>query len=146
MKELLQRLNCIKYLMANFKEEKMDTNKKILIVDDFSTMRKLLMGMLVKLGFNNIVDVDNAVKALELLKGDKFDLVISDYNMPEMNGIEFLESVRQDGNLSQLPFILLTAEDDVELIVESKRHHVNAYILKPFKIDVIESKLQEVFS
>jgi two-component system chemotaxis response regulator CheY len=124
----------------------MDTNKRILIVDDFGTMRKLLKGMLVKLGFNHITEAENAPTAWSILQEGPFDLVISDYNMPDMTGMELLEKVRKDGALSKLPFILLTAEDDVELIIESKKHHVSAYILKPFKIEVIESKLQSVFT
>ncbi|MFJ1269297.1 response regulator [Legionella lytica] len=124
----------------------MDTNKRILIVDDFGTMRKLLKGMLVKLGFNEITEAENAPKAWDILQEGPCDLVISDYNMPDMTGMELLEKVRQDGALSTLPFILLTAEDDVDLIIESKKHNVSAYILKPFKIEVIESKLQSVFA
>jgi two-component system chemotaxis response regulator CheY len=126
--------------------EDMDTNKKILIVDDFATMRKLLMNMLAKLGFNDVTEVESAPKAWELLQQNHFDLVISDYNMPDMNGMELLSQVRKDTTLSKLPFILLTAEDDVDLIIESKKHHINAYILKPYKIEVIEAKLQSVFS
>lgn len=126
--------------------ENMDTNKKILIVDDFATMRKLLMSMLTKLGFNNVIEVESAPKAWELLQKDHFDLVISDYNMPEMNGIELLSQVRKDDALSKLPFILLTAEDDADLVIESKKYHINAYILKPYKIDVIKEKLQNVFA
>ena len=124
----------------------MDTNKKILIVDDFSTMRKLLLGMLGKLGFSNVTQAENATQAWKILKGEEFDLVISDYNMPDVTGLELLEQVRQDPALSRLPFILLTAEDDSSLIQESKKNNVNAYILKPFNIETIEKKLQDVFS
>lgn len=124
----------------------MDTNKKILIVDDFATMRKLLMGMLIKLGFTDVTDVESAPKAWELLQQHPYDLVISDYNMPDMTGMELLSQVRQHTALSKLPFILLTAEDDVALIIESKKYQVNAYILKPFKIEVIQEKLHSVFS
>jgi two-component system chemotaxis response regulator CheY len=126
--------------------ENMDTNKKILIVDDFATMRKLLMSMLIKLGFNNVTEVESAPKAWDLLQKDHFDLVISDYNMPEMNGIELLSQVRKDNALCKLPFILLTAEDDTDLVIESKKYHINAYILKPYKIDVIKEKLENVFA
>ncbi|CAM4503142.1 MAG: Chemotaxis protein CheY [Legionella sp.] len=124
----------------------MDTNKKILIVDDFSTMRKILMGMLTKLGFSNVAEAESAPKAWELLQKDHFDLVISDYNMPDMNGIELLSQVRKDSALSKLPFILLTAEDDADLVIESKKYHINAYILKPYKIDVIKEKLESLFA
>ena len=124
----------------------MDTSKKILIIDDFATMRKLLMSMLVKLGFTQVTDVESATEAWKLLQQDQFDLVISDYNMPEMTGVELLAKVRQDNTLAKLPFILLTAEDDAALIIESKKHQVNAYILKPYKIDIIEAKLRTVFS
>lgn len=124
----------------------MDTNKKILIVDDFATMRKLLMSMLTKLGFKQVTEAESAPMAWDLLQKDHFDLVISDYNMPEMNGMELLSQVRQHSALAKLPFILLTAEDDADLIIESKKHHVNAYILKPYKLEVIEAKLQGVFA
>lgn len=126
--------------------ENMDTNKKILIVDDFATMRKILMGMLTKLGFSNVAEAESAPKAWELLQKDHFDLVISDYNMPDMNGIELLSQVRKDSALSKLPFILLTAEDDADLVIESKKYHINAYILKPYKIDVIKEKLESLFA
>ncbi|WP_133137999.1 response regulator [Legionella rowbothamii] len=123
----------------------MDTNKNILIVDDFATMRKLLLSMLTKLGFTNVTEAESASKAWELLQKEHFDLVISDYNMPEMNGIELLSYVRKDSALSKLPFILLTAENDTDLVIESKKYHINAYILKPYKIDVIKEKLQTIF-
>lgn len=123
----------------------MDTNKKILIVDDFATMRKLLKGMLTKLGFNEVMEAEDAIIAWDLLQQNQFDLVISDYNMPEMTGMELLEKVRADATMSDMPFILLTAETDVTLIVESKKNQVTAYVLKPFKIEIIEAKLQSVF-
>lgn len=124
----------------------MDTSKRFLVVDDFATMRKIIINMLIKLGFSEITEADSGKSAWTLLQRQHFDLIISDFNMPGMNGVELLEKVRQDRSLSRHKFIMLTAEDDEDLILESKKLHVDAYILKPFKIDVIEAKLKALFA
>ena len=123
----------------------MDLSMKIIIIDDFATMRKILSTFLNKLGFTNITEADDAKKGWELIQKEPFDLVISDFNMPEMNGLELLTKIRQESNNKQQKFIMLTAETDTDLIKNTKELKVDAYILKPFKIEVIEAKLKAVF-
>jgi two-component system chemotaxis response regulator CheY len=123
----------------------MDNSLKILIIDDFATMRKILSTFLVKLGFSNITEADDAKKAWEILQTETFDLVISDFNMPEMNGLELLRKIRLESNNKDQKFIMLTAETDKELLMDTKTLKVDSYILKPFKIEVIEEKIKAIF-
>lgn len=123
----------------------MDGTSKILIIDDFATMRKIVSNYLNKLGYKDITESDSAVTAWDLLQTEHFDLVISDYNIPEMNGLELLTKIRGDTRLKEQKFIMLTAETDQEILINTKKLHINAYILKPFKIDVLEEKLKTVF-
>lgn len=123
----------------------MDGTSKILIIDDFATMRKIVSNYLNKLGYKDITESDSAVTAWDLLQTEHFDLVISDYNIPEMNGLELLTKIRGDARLKEQKFIMLTAETDQEILINTKKLRINAYILKPFKIDVLEEKLKTVF-
>jgi two-component system, chemotaxis family, chemotaxis protein CheY len=123
----------------------MDGTSRILIVDDFATMRKIVSNYLNKLGYKDITESDSAVTAWDLLQKEHFDLVISDYNIPEMNGLELLTKIRGDTRLKEQKFIMLTAETDQEILVNTKKLRINGYILKPFKIDVLEAKLKSVF-
>lgn len=123
----------------------MDGTLKILIIDDFATMRKILSNYLNKLGYKNITETESAVTGWEILQKEPFDLVISDYNIPDMNGLELLAKIREDTRLKDQKFIMLTAETDQELLLSTKKLHINAYILKPFKIDVLETKLNTIF-
>lgn len=119
----------------------MDGTLKILIIDDFATMRKILSNYLNKLGYKKITEAESAVTGWEILQKEPFDLVISDYNIPGMNGLELLAKIREDARLKDQKFIMLTAETNPELLISTKKLHINAYILKPFKIDVLETKL-----
>lgn len=123
----------------------MSTCNRILIIDDFATMRKILASMLVKLGYSHIQEAASAKLGWDIIKNDHFDLIISDYNMPEMTGMELLKNIRQDPNIKDTKFIMLTAETSMELIVESKTLGVDGYILKPFKIEIIEEKINSLF-
>jgi two-component system chemotaxis response regulator CheY len=118
---------------------------KILIIDDFATMRKILTSFLNKLGFQHITEADDAKKGWEIIQQFHFDLVISDFNMPEMNGLQLLTKIRTESKNKQQKFIMLTAETDTELLMNTKSLKIDAYILKPFKIDVIEAKLKAIF-
>ena len=109
-----------------------DPNIKILIVDDFSTMRKIIRNILTQLGFKNILEADDGTTALEILKKEKVDLIISDWNMPKMSGLELLKAVRSDENLKDIPFVMVTAEAQKENILEAIKYKVNQYIVKPF--------------
>jgi two-component system, chemotaxis family, chemotaxis protein CheY len=119
---------------------------KVLIIDDFATMRKIINNYLNQLGYTDVTQAENAEAGWEIMQKDDFDLVISDFNMPEMNGLELLSKVRNEYRNKQQRFILLTAETDTDLIINSKNLKVDGYILKPFKIDVLETKLNSLFN
>jgi len=123
----------------------MDPNIKILIVDDFSTMRKIIRNILTQLGFKNILEADDGTTALEILKKEKVDLIISDWNMPKMSGLELLKAVRSDENLKDVPFVMVTAEAQKENILEAIKYKVNQYIVKPFTPETLKEKLEKVF-
>jgi two-component system chemotaxis response regulator CheY len=122
-----------------------DPNIKILIVDDFSTMRKIIRNILTQLGFKNILEADDGTTALVILKKEKVDLIISDWNMPKMSGVELLKAVRSDENLKDIPFIMVTAEAQKENILEAVKYKVNQYIVKPFTPEILKEKLEKVF-
>ena len=122
-----------------------DPSIKILIVDDFSTMRKIIRNILTQLGFKNILEADDGTTALEILKKEKVDLIISDWNMPKMSGLELLKAVRSDENLKDIPFVMVTAEAQKENILEAIKYKVNQYIVKPFTPETLKEKLEKVF-
>jgi two-component system chemotaxis response regulator CheY len=122
-----------------------DPNIKILIVDDFSTMRKIIRNILTQLGFKNILEADDGTTAIEILKKEKVDLIISDWNMPKMSGLELLKAVRSDENLKDVPFVMVTAEAQKENILEAIKYKVNQYIVKPFTPETLKEKLEKVF-
>lgn len=124
----------------------MDNSMGILIIDDFATMRKILSSFLQKLGLNNITEAENAKIGWDLLQKKSFDLIISDFNMPEMNGLELLTLVRGHPDLKNQKFLMLTAETDKDLLMNTKSLHIDGYILKPFKIDVLEAKIKALFA
>jgi len=119
---------------------------KILVVDDFSTMRRIIKNLLGDLGFKNISQAEDGVMALRMLQeaGD-YDFLVTDWNMPEMPGIELLKAVRADEKLSQLPVLLVTAEQKREQIVEAAQAGVNGYIVKPFTAVTLKEKLDKIF-
>jgi len=123
----------------------LNPNIKILVVDDFKTMRKIIKNILTQLGFKNIIEADDGTTALELLKKQKVDLIISDWNMPKMNGLELLKSIRSDDNLKDIRFIMVTAEAQKESVIEAIKHGVNQYVVKPFTPETLKEKLEKVF-
>ena len=124
----------------------MDLNMKVLIVDDFATMRRILKNIMKQIGFSDITEADNGKNALKALKSDKIDLVMCDWNMPEMPGIDVLNAVRADNDLKDTPFIMVTAEAQKENILEAVKAGVSSYIVKPFTAETVEEKLQKVFA
>ncbi|PMP65326.1 MAG: response regulator [Thermodesulfobacterium geofontis] len=122
-----------------------NTNVKILVVDDFATMRKIIKNILIQLGFRDILEADDGTTALELLKKQKVDLIISDWNMPKMSGIELLKAIRSNENLKDIKFIMVTAEAQKESVVEAIKHGVNQYVVKPFTPETLKEKLEKVF-
>lgn len=123
----------------------MSRDLKILIVDDFATMRKVLHSFLTKLEFEHVTEAEDAKQAWELLQKEEFDLVISDYNMPDMTGLDLLSKIRTEYHNKNLKFIMLTAEIERDIIVKSKELAVSEYILKPFKIETIKDKIFHTF-
>lgn len=123
----------------------MDTNMKILIVDDFSTMRRIVKNLLRDLGFNNTVEADDGLTAIPLLKKGGIDFVVTDWNMPGMQGIDLLKFIRADDNLKHLPVLMITAEAKREQIIEAAQAGVNGYIVKPFTAETLKVKLEKIF-
>ncbi len=123
----------------------MDTDMKVLVVDDFSTMRRIIKNLLRDLGFTNIHEADDGSTALPMLRTGNFDMVISDWNMPGMTGIDLLKAVRSDPSLQSLPFLMVTAESKREQIVEAAQAGVNGYVVKPFTAATLEEKLSRIF-
>ena len=126
----------------------MDTNMKILVVDDFSTMRRIIKNLLRDLGFNNTSEADDGLTALPMLKSGNFDLLVTDWNMPGMQGIDLLKAVRADAdeNLKNIPVLMVTAEQKKEQIVEAAQAGVNGYIVKPFTALILKEKLEKIFA
>ena len=118
---------------------------RILIVDDFKTMLKIVDSMLRQLGFSQIEEATDGTMALQKLKNSKFDLVLSDWNMEPMTGLDLLKQVRLDPALKHLPFVLITAESKTDNIIAAKQAGVNNYIVKPFNAQTLKSKIENVF-
>ena len=118
---------------------------KILIVDDFSTMRRIIKNLLRDLGFNNTQEADDGLTALPMLKSGGFDFLVTDWNMPGMQGIDLLKAVRADAELKSLPVLMVTAEQKREQIVEAAQAGVNGYIVKPFTAQTLKEKLDKIF-
>jgi two-component system chemotaxis response regulator CheY len=123
-----------------------DQNMKILAVDDFSTMRRIVRNILRQLGYNNISEAEDGVAALESLKQDPVDFVISNWNMPNMTGLELLKAVRADANLQDIPVLLVTAEALKENVVEAAKAGASGYIVKPFTAETLKEKIDAIFS
>ncbi|RJX73821.1 chemotaxis protein CheY [Vibrio sinensis] len=118
---------------------------KILIVDDFSTMRRIVKNLLRDLGFNNTQEADDGLTALPMLKKGGFDFVVTDWNMPGMQGIDLLKHIRADADLKHLPVLMITAEAKREQIIEAAQAGVNGYIVKPFTAATLKEKLDKIF-
>ncbi|WP_435237055.1 chemotaxis response regulator CheY [Psychromonas sp. PT13] len=123
----------------------MDRNMKILIVDDFSTMRRIIKNLLRDLGFTNTFEADDGNTALPMLKEGDFEFVVTDWNMPIMQGIDLLKEIRKDPELKHLPVLMVTAEAKRDQIIEAAQAGVNGYIVKPFTAGTLKEKLDKVF-
>lgn len=118
---------------------------KILIVDDFSTMRRIIKNLLRDLGFTNTAEADDGTTALPMLQSGSFDFLVTDWNMPGMNGIELLRAVRADDRLKHLPVLMVTAEAKRDQIIEAAQAGVNGYVVKPFTAQGLKEKIEKVF-
>ena len=123
----------------------MNKNIRILVVDDFSTMRRIVKNLLSDLGFNNTVEAEDGHSALAVLRQDAVELVVTDWNMPGMTGIELLREIRADAKFRGLPVLMVTAEAKREQIIEAAQNGVNGYIIEPFTAQTLEEKLGKIF-
>jgi two-component system chemotaxis response regulator CheY len=122
-----------------------DKNIKFLVVDDMSTMRRIVRSILKEIGFDNVEEAEDGVDGLNKLRNGKFDFVISDWNMPNMDGLEMLKAIRADDNLKSLPVMLVTAEAKKENIIEAAKAGASGYVVKPFTAAVLEEKMNKIF-
>jgi len=122
----------------------MSSDLRFLVVDDFSTMRRIIKNFLNDLGYANVQEADDGNTALPILKGGKIDFLITDWNMPGMPGLDLLKAVRADPALAKLPVLLLTAEAKREQIVEAAQAGVNGYVIKPFTAQILKEKLDKI--
>ena len=123
----------------------MDLNMRILVVDDFATMRRIIKNVLRQIGFTDITEADDGKSAIRQLKAEKYDLILSDWNMPGMSGLELLNEVRADAELKDLPFVMITAEAKKENIIEAVKAGVTSYVVKPFTAETVGEKLRKIF-
>jgi len=124
----------------------MNKDINILIVDDFSAMREIIRNLLHELGFGNTSEADNGQLALPMLKTGKFDFLVTDWSMPDMDGLTLLKTVRADEQLGDLPVLMVTAEAKREQIVDAAEAGVNAYIVKPFTAETLKDKIDKIFA
>ncbi|MGB1557801.1 MAG: chemotaxis response regulator CheY [Oceanococcaceae bacterium] len=122
----------------------MNLNSRILIVDDFPTMRRIVRNLLTELGYTNMAEADDGQTALPMLKSQDFDFLITDWNMPGMTGIDLLKAVRSDAKLARLPVLMVTAEASKEQIVEAAQAGVSGYIIKPFTAATLAEKIERI--
>ncbi len=123
----------------------MNKDMKILVVDDFSTMRRIIKNLLRDLGFTNTDEADDGNSALPMLQTGKYDFLVTDWNMPGMTGIDLLRNVRADDNLKDLPVLMVTAEAKRDQIVAAAQAGVNGYVVKPFTAAVLKEKIEKIF-
>ncbi|MDX9714384.1 MAG: chemotaxis response regulator CheY [Dissulfurispiraceae bacterium] len=121
-----------------------DFKIKVLVVDDFPTMRRIVKNLLKQLGFENIDEAEDGNMALNKLRGGSFGLVVSDWNMPNMEGIELLRNLRSDDALKEIPFLMVTAEAEKEKVIEAIKAGVDNYIVKPFTAEILKEKLEKI--
>jgi two-component system chemotaxis response regulator CheY len=122
-----------------------DSNMKILVVDDMSTMRRIVKNIMKQLGFPNVEEAENGQDALDKLRAESFGLVISDWNMPVMTGIDLLRAIRADDKLKAIPVLMVTAEAQKENLIEAIKAGVSNYIVKPFTAEVLQEKMNKIF-
>lgn len=123
----------------------MNRKMKVLIVDDFATMRRVIKNLMKSLGFENFEEAEDGAKALKILKTTKIDFVITDWNMPNMTGLELLKEIRKESRLAHIPVLMVTAEQKREQIITAAKEGVNGYIVKPFTGETLSDKLNKIF-
>jgi two-component system chemotaxis response regulator CheY len=123
-----------------------DPNMKFLVVDDFATMRRIFRNLLKELGFSNVDEAEDGSIAMQKLRSAKFDFVVTDWNMPNMTGIELLRQIRADAALKHLPVLMVTAEAKKENIIEAAQAGASGYVVKPFTAATLDEKLKKIFA
>lgn len=123
----------------------MDKDIRILVVDDFATMRRIVKNLLKELGYTNIAEADDGSSALPMLKTGEFDFLVTDWNMPNMKGIDLLKAVRAEESIKSLPVLMVTAEAKKEQIIEAANAGVNGYVVKPFNAGTLKQKIEKIF-
>lgn len=123
-----------------------DTSLKVLVVDDMSTMRRIIKNVLKQIGFSDMVEAVNGQDALNKLKAGDIGFIVSDWNMPVMQGIDLLRAVRADAELKHLPFLMVTAEAQKDNIIEAVQAGVSNYVVKPFTAEALQEKLEKIFA
>ena len=121
------------------------SNFKFLVVDDFATMRRIIRNLLKELGFSNVDEAEDGVSALQKLRNERFDFVVSDWNMPNMTGIDLLRNIRADEQLKSLPVLMVTAEAKKENIIAAAQAGASGYVVKPFTAATLDEKLKKIF-
>ncbi|ABI59528.1 MULTISPECIES: chemotaxis response regulator CheY [Nitrosomonas] len=121
-----------------------DKNLRFLVVDDFSTMRRIIRNLLKDLGFNNVEEAEDGAMALKKLRDGSFDFIVSDWNMPNMDGLTMLQNIRADNALKDIPVLMVTAEAKKENIIAAAQAGANGYIVKPFTAATLDEKLNKI--
>jgi len=123
-----------------------NTKMKVLVVDDFATMRRIITNVLKQLGYENILEAEDGTKALQILETEKIDFVITDWNMPQMSGLDLLKAIRASEDKKTIPVLMVTAEALQENIIKAAQAGVNNYIIKPFDAKTLAEKIQKIFA
>jgi len=123
----------------------LDYKEKILVVDDFVTMRRIVKNLLKQLGYENIIEAEDGEQAYAKLKGGGFGFVVSDWNMPNLDGLGLVQKVRSDPELKALPFLMVTAEAEKEKVIEAIKAGVSNYVVKPFTAEILKEKIEKIF-
>lgn len=121
------------------------TDTTFLLVDDFSTMRRIIANLLKELGYQHIVEAEDGLQGLRKLESNNIDFIISVWNMPNMDGLEFLKTVRQDARYSQIPVLMVTAESTKENVIQAAKAGADGYIVKPFNMETLQEKIDKIF-
>lgn len=124
----------------------LEKSAKVMVVDDFSTMRRIVKNILKQLGYENIEEAEDGVQALNKLQSGGADFIVTDWNMPNMTGLELLKAVRGDGDLKEVPVLMVTAEAEKENIIAAVEAGVSNYIVKPFTAETLKEKIDKIFA
>lgn len=126
-------------------EKNIDYRMKVLVADDFATMRKIVRNILKQIGFDDIVEAEDGQAAIQVLRNENIGLVVTDWNMPNMTGLELLQKIRNDPKIAHLPVLMVTAEGLKENVIAAVKAGVNNYVVKPFTAEVLQEKIEQIF-